>query len=100
MDDRLFHLYWHDRLIGTITNISYIDFPWLGGIIAFEELSDNVRSALEYIDAALAEDYDRLPDVEFDVDPWEGWRIVAPDGKTIRMSPPVVDFVEGTVTWR
>lgn len=99
MDDGKYLLYWRDQLVGVVTDVSWADFPWAGGTIAVSPLTDELRAVLEHIDRQSSTD-EGLRDWPFPDELAEDWRIVKPDGKDIEITPPVIDFAEGYVTWR
>jgi hypothetical protein len=99
MDDGHHLLYWRDQLVGVITDVGWVDFPWAGGKIALGDMSDEIRTVLEYIDHESKTD-EGLQDWPFPDELAEHWRVVKPDGKEVEIMPPVVDFTDGVVTWR
>jgi hypothetical protein len=92
-------LYWRDQLVGVVTDVGYVDFPWAGGTIALGELSGEVRAVLEYIDRESKTE-DGVQDWPFSDEMVDGWRIVKPDGTEVDILPPVVDFDDNSVSWR
>ncbi len=100
MNDRTCYLYWREQLIGVITNAAYIDFPWLGGMIELAAISNDIKVAFTYFHAMVEEDTEQLPDLPIADEMWKDWFIVTPDGKKRNISPPIVDFENGDVTWR
>jgi hypothetical protein len=92
-------LYWKDELVGTVTDVAWVDFPWAGGKIVVAALSRDVRAALEYIERESNSD-DGLQVWPFADELSENWRIVKPDGEVVEIWPPIIDFATGFVTWR
>jgi hypothetical protein len=99
MDDGRHLLYCRNQLVGVVINIGWTDFPEVGGKIAVSQLSNEVRTALEYIDQESKTE-EGVHNWPFPDGLAEHWRIVKPDGTEVEIMAPVVDFADGFVTWR
>ena len=97
MDEPL-NLYWNDSHVATVEEAAWEDFPWVSGRFVAVAVTPELRQALEWL-AAIA-DADELEDPPFDSALLDGWRLGSPGGQTREVSPPIVDFESGTVTWR
>lgn len=92
-------LYWKDQLVGTITDVRWTDFPWASGRFTMGSPSKKVRAVLEYVAARVATD-DGLCDWPFSDALFDLWRIVQPNGTSVEISPPIIDFANGSIEWR
>ncbi|HEY1174239.1 MAG TPA: hypothetical protein VGH19_22930 [Verrucomicrobiae bacterium] len=99
MGKDFFRLYWKDQCLGTISEIEWADFPWAQGRFHAGDMSGEVREVLDYITTQSATE-DGLIDWPFAEELGEQWKIVAPDGMTKEIAPPIIDFEEGSITWR
>ena len=92
-------LFWKRQRVGTITDVAG-DFPWRAGTFTpAARVSRSLRAALEWMAAAARSD-DPLPDPPFPEEVLSNWRVAAPDGQVSDTAIPVIDFDQGTITWR
>jgi hypothetical protein len=99
MKKGLLGLYWKDRLVGTISDVHWSDFPWLIGKIALRRLTRPLRQALEYV-SSESNSVDGLRDWPFAEELFWNWAVLNPDGSRKEIGIPIVDFATGYVEWR
>ena len=93
-------VFWRDRLVGTVANAAYSDFPWIGADFVALPMEPRIREALEWIDRESRIEDSAYQDPPFAEELLDDWSIEMPDGEIVGISFPVVDFETGKVEWR
>ncbi len=100
MNDAPHRLLWRDQLIATVTDVGWSDFPWVSGKFIAAEMEPRIREVLEWINRESKTEDGITDDPPFAEELLDDWFIETPDGTTMEIMIPVLDFSDGTIEWR
>jgi hypothetical protein len=86
------------RLVGVISRVGWLDFPWKAGDFApAQEIDAEVRKVIDWFGAIG--DADELTDPPFPEQMLTGWTLERANGDTKPVDVPIIDLEAGTIEW-
>ena len=93
-----YRLFCGSRLVGTISNVRWLDFPWPIGDFAPAAIDEDIRTVIAWF-AAIG-DAEELEDPPFPEPLLNDWWIERPGGDRKPVDVPIIDLADGTIEWR